>query len=164
MNEDIRNESSKRQRSEDLALADDVFSDFYIFPSSPRLLSHFENITDSQSSEYHPLGLDENRLSTTDNLTHNPSGDNSFFTTSLNSSQRTNNVDVMEVHNIESDRIYDYTRFADSPKTLEERLVELQNLDEHFDLTKYERNNNQTCGRAFHDIQTFHSLVPGLET
>lgn len=121
---------------------------------------------ESESSEYHPLGIHENRLCITDNLTHNSSGDpNLFFTSNLNNiSQRTNDVDIMEVSNVDSDEICDYERFVDSPKTLEDRLVELESLDAHFDLTKYERNNNQTCGRAFHDIQTFHSLVPGLET
>ncbi|KAI4481239.1 hypothetical protein M0802_014018 [Mischocyttarus mexicanus] len=71
---------------------------------------------------------------------------------------------IMEVGDVDPDRLCDFARFADSAKTLEERLVELQSLDEHFDLAKFERNNNQSCGRAFHDIQTFHSLVPGLET
>lgn len=72
---------------------------------------------------------------------------------------------AMEVGDVvDPDRICDFARFADSAKTLEERLAELQTLDEHFDLAKFERNNNQSCGRAFHDIQTFHSLVPGLET
>ncbi|XP_036140886.1 uncharacterized protein LOC105833277 isoform X2 [Monomorium pharaonis] len=74
-------------------------------------------------------------------------------------------TDMMEVADVvDPDRLCDFSRFADSAKTLEERLAELQSLDEHFDLTKFERNNNQSCGRAFHDIQTFHSLVPGLET
>lgn len=72
---------------------------------------------------------------------------------------------IMEASDVvDPDRICDFARFADSAKSLEERLVELQSLDEHFDLAKFERNNNQSCGRAFHDIQTFHSLVPGLET
>ena len=164
MNEDVRNESLKRQRVDDLALQDDVFSDFYIIPSTPRLLSHFDNMTDSQSSEYRPLGFHESRLSSTETLNHSPSGDNDFFASTLNSTQRTNDVNMMEVNDVDSDRICDYTRFTDSTKTLEERLVELQTLDEHFDLTKFERNNSQSCGRAFHDIQTFHSLVPGLET
>lgn len=81
-------------------------------------------------------------------------------------SRDTLSSDMMEVADVgcDSDRICDFARFTDSTKTLEERLVELQSLDEHFDLTKFERNNNQSCGRAFHDIQTFHSLVPGLET
>lgn len=83
----------------------------------------------------------------------------------LTSVIRSSDVGMMEASDVvDPDRICDFARFADSTKTLEERLVELQSLDEHFDLAKFERNNNQSCGRAFHDIQTFHSLVPGLET
>ncbi|XP_008557380.1 uncharacterized protein LOC103578175 isoform X1 [Microplitis demolitor] len=161
--------SPKRQRHDDLDLQDEVFSDFYILPPSPRLLSHIDDLPDQQTENslgsYHQH---DNRLgSTSDRSTTSA---NIFTTdivdTSLSSIGRsTDSINLMDVTDVgcDTDRICDFPRFSDS-KTLEERFVELHSLDEHFDLTKFERNNNQSCGRAFHDIQTFHSLVPGLET
>ncbi|KAF7996585.1 hypothetical protein HCN44_002231 [Aphidius gifuensis] len=158
------NPSPKRQRHDDLDLQDDVFSDFYIIPSTPsRYLS--ESQTDHSLNNYH-----DNRL---DNRTSSSSSSSSLFTTTNdmdtqmtigNRSTDQMNNHLMDVNDLGCDRICDFSRFADTAKTLEERLVELHSLDEHFDLTKFERNNNQSCGRAFHDIQTFHNLVPGLET
>lgn len=213
--------SSKRHRHDDLDLQDDVFSDFYILPPTPRLLSHIDEIqSDVVASHHngnHHLGFPEDRLSddggggssssSSDGGGGGGGGSGSGGSDSGNgvadvrlnctssTSTTTNGVDnatnchsvlfpvvvghlddasvqlsrqgtdMMEVVDVvDPDRLCDFSRFADSTKTLEERLAELQSLDEHFDLTKFERNNNQSCGRAFHDIQTFHSLVPGLET
>ncbi|KAG8042329.1 hypothetical protein G9C98_004963 [Cotesia typhae] len=161
--------SPKRQRHDDLDLQDEVFSDFYILPPTPRLLSHIDDLPDQQSdnslASYHQhdnrLGSTSERSTTSSNLF---SAD--IVDTSLSSIGRsTDSISLMDVTDVggDTDRICDFSRFSDS-KTLEERLVEFHSLDEHFDLTKFERNNNQSCGRAFHDIQTFHSLVPGLET
>lgn len=171
LSDNERSENSKRQKSSDIALQEDVFSDFYILPSSPRLLPHFDNIAEAQTSDYRPIEMFDNRLGmetyntnyNTVYSTHNTSLDNTVFTP-LNNSPRNNTVDLMEMNEIDSERICGYARFTDSSKSLEEHLAELQTLDEQFDLAKFERNNNQSCGRAFHDIQTFHSLVPGLET
>lgn len=191
LGDDIRNEglSPKRQRHDDLDLQDDVFSDFYILPPTPRLLSHIDEVQE-QDSHHHHLVYSEDRLgsvdvrpgttiisTTTANTTTNTvAGTNCcgsvLFPTDLDEASaqlssvtRPGDVGMMEVADVvDPDRICDFARFADSAKSLEERLVELQSLDEHFDLAKFERNNNQSCGRAFHDIQTFHSLVPGLET
>ncbi|XP_039307987.1 uncharacterized protein LOC105193588 [Solenopsis invicta] len=187
--------SSKRHRHDDLDLQDDVFSDFYILPPTPRLLSHIDEIqSDVVASHHngnHHLGFPEDRLgsdsgngvadvrlnctsstSTTTNGVDNATNCHSvLFPVVVGhlddasvqlSRQGTDMMEVVDV--VDPDRLCDFSRFADSTKTLEERLAELQSLDEHFDLTKFERNNNQSCGRAFHDIQTFHSLVPGLET
>ncbi|XP_015115969.1 uncharacterized protein LOC107040404 [Diachasma alloeum] len=157
--------TSKRQRhDDDLDLQDDVFSDFYILPPTPRLLAHPE---DPQ--------LQENSSNTLDNYHNrhesprmtNTTNNNSLFITDDMSSLPCDQQPTIMMDSTEIDceeRICDFSRFTDSTKSLEERLAELQTLDEHFDLTKFERNNNQSCGRAFHDIQTFHSLVPGLET
>lgn len=195
LSDDTRNDgiSPKRQRHDDLDLQDDVFSDFYILPPTPRLLSHIDEIQEPESPHHHHLVYPEDRLGSVDvrsattiiststaNTTTNNSTSTSannccnsiMFSTELDgaSSQltsviRSSDVGMMEASDVvDPDRICDFARFADSTKTLEERLVELQSLDEHFDLAKFERNNNQSCGRAFHDIQTFHSLVPGLET
>ncbi|XP_043503058.1 uncharacterized protein LOC122524717 isoform X2 [Polistes fuscatus] len=214
--DDIRNDglSTKRQRHDDLDLQDDVFSDFYILPPTPRLLSHIDDVHDAESAHHH-LVYSEDRLggtidvsdptnlidpTSTANVTstttttptipvavssptstttitgnvHNSCNNSGFFSTDLDvdpstqlssATRSSTDVSMMEVGDVvDPDRICDFARFADSAKTLEERLVELQSLDEHFDLAKFERNNNQSCGRAFHDIQTFHSLVPGLET
>lgn len=162
--------SPKRQRHDELDLQDDVFSDFYILPPTPRLLSHIDDVPEPQSphslQNYH-----EDRLSSSETRGVSSTGTSGLYCSSdlVDSSQlagigsRSTDVSLMDVSD-EADRICDFARFADSAKTLEERLVELQSLDEHFDLAKFERNNNQSCGRAFHDIQTFHSLVPGLET
>ncbi|XP_011312949.1 uncharacterized protein [Fopius arisanus] len=155
--------TSKRQRHDDLDLQDDVFSDFYILPPTPRLLSHSE---DSQLQETSSSTLDsyhsrhESPRMTTTNT-------NSLFISDDISSLPCGSQPAIMMDSTEiecEERICDFARFTDSTKSLEERLVDLQSLDEHFDLTKFERNNNQSCGRAFHDIQTFHSLVPGLET
>ncbi|XP_012227380.1 uncharacterized protein [Linepithema humile] len=192
--DDSRNDglSSKRQRHDDLDLQDDVFSDFYILPPTPRLLSHIDEIQPepeaSHHSNNHHLGFPEDRLGGGVVDVRSDSGisntNNSSNTTTTNDSNTSCHsvlfpgdlddanaqlsrpgTDLMEVADVvDPDRLCDFARFADSAKTLEERLAELQSLDEHFDLTKFERNNNQSCGRAFHDIQTFHSLVPGLET
>ena len=190
LSEDSRNEglSPKRQRHDDLDLQDDVFSDFYILPPTPRLLSHIDEVQEPESPHHHHLVYSEDRLgsvdvrsgttiigSSTANTTTSggtqPSGCCSpvMFPGELDDSgtqlTRSSDVGMMEASDVvDPDRICDFARFADSAKSLEERLVELQSLDEHFDLAKFERNNNQSCGRAFHDIQTFHSLVPGLET
>ncbi|XP_076648199.1 uncharacterized protein LOC143356411 isoform X2 [Halictus rubicundus] len=203
---------SKRQRHDDLDLQDDVFSDFYILPPTPRLLSHIDEVQEPESPHHHHLVYPEDRLGSVDvrssttmiststaNTTtssnnsnannasnaSNTANNNSTTTTSSccsssvmfpseledsgaqlnNVVARSGDVGMMETSDVvDPDRICDFARFADSAKSLEERLVELQSLDEHFDLAKFERNNNQSCGRAFHDIQTFHSLVPGLET
>ncbi|XP_034951224.1 uncharacterized protein [Chelonus insularis] len=171
LGEDLRGSESlspKRQRHDDLDLQDDVFSDFYILPPTPRLLSHIDDLPEPQT-EHSLQNYHDNRLgSTSDTRSTTPS---SLFSpdivdTSQLSIGRPTDLNLMDVTDVgcDSDRICDFARFADSAKTLEERLVELQSLDEHFDLSKIERNNNQSCGRAFHDIQTFHSLVPGLET
>lgn len=185
--------SCKRHRHDDLDLQDDVF-DFYILPPTPRLLSHIDEpeAVASHHNGNHHLGFPEDRLSdgmadvrsngtiigTSSTSTTNGNGVDSA-TTSCHSvlfpvvgdlddasvQLSRSGTDMMEVADVvDPDRLCDFSRFADSAKTLEERLAELQSLDEHFDLTKFERNNNQSCGRAFHDIQTFHSLVPGLET
>lgn len=215
LSEDARNDGlgSKRQRHDDLDLQDDVFSDFYILPPTPRLLSHIDEVQEPESPHHHHLVYPEDRLGTVDvrsssttmiststaNTTtsnsnsnannasnaSNTANNNSTTTTSSccsssvmfpselddsgaqlnNVVARSGDVSMMETSDVvDPDRICDFARFADSAKSLEERLVELQSLDEHFDLAKFERNNNQSCGRAFHDIQTFHSLVPGLET
>ncbi|XP_018377251.1 PREDICTED: uncharacterized protein LOC108770258 [Trachymyrmex cornetzi] len=196
--DDSRNDelNSKRHRHDDLDLQDDVFSDFYILPPTPRLLSHIDEIQPeavvSHHNGNHHLGFPEDRLSggvadvrsngtiistSSTSTTTNGIGVDSATSchsvlfpvvgdlddTSVQLSR--SGTDMMEVADVvDPDRLCDFSRFADSAKTLEERLAELQSLDEHFDLTKFERNNNQSCGRAFHDIQTFHSLVPGLET
>ncbi|XP_012154493.1 uncharacterized protein LOC100883204 isoform X2 [Megachile rotundata] len=197
LNEDARNEGlggAKRQRHDDLDLQDDVFSDFYILPPTPRLLSHIDEVQQPESPHHHHhLVYPEDRLgsvearsgssivstssaNTTNTSTSSAnsccnsvifpgSGGAGETNSQLNSVSRSNDVGMMEASDVvDPDRICDFARFADSAKSLEERLVELQSLDEHFDLAKFERNNNQSCGRAFHDIQTFHSLVPGLET
>lgn len=190
LSEDSRNEglSPKRQRHDDLDLQDDVFSDFYILPPTPRLLSHIDEVQEPETPHHHHLVYPEDRLgsvdvrsgttiigSSTANTTTSggtqPSGccNPVMFPGELDDSgsqlTRSSDVGMMEASDVvDPDRICDFARFADSAKSLEERLVELQSLDEHFDLAKFERNNNQSCGRAFHDIQTFHSLVPGLET
>ncbi|XP_043672534.1 uncharacterized protein LOC122631205 isoform X1 [Vespula pensylvanica] len=210
--DDTRNDglSTKRQRHDELDLQDDVFSDFYILPPTPRLLSHIDDVHDAESAHHH-LVYSEDRLggtvdvrgptnmvdhtSTTNvtsttttptiqaasptatttmtpNVNTNSCNNSVLFPADLDDpstqlASRSTDVGMMEVADVvgcDPDRICDFARFADSAKTLEERLVELQSLDEHFDLAKFERNNNQSCGRAFHDIQTFHSLVPGLET
>nr|XP_050854461.1 uncharacterized protein LOC127065727 isoform X2 [Vespula vulgaris] len=210
--DDTRNDglSTKRQRHDELDLQDDVFSDFYILPPTPRLLSHIDDVHDAESAHHH-LVYPEDRLggtvdvrgptnmvdhtSTTNvtsttttptiqaasptatttmtpNVNTNSCNNSVLFPADLDDpstqlASRSTDVGMMEVADVvgcDPDRICDFARFADSAKTLEERLVELQSLDEHFDLAKFERNNNQSCGRAFHDIQTFHSLVPGLET
>lgn len=177
-------QSLKRQRHDDLDLQDDVFSDFYILPPTPRLLSHIDDIPEPQSdhslNNYHDNRLDNHNstnptsslssvttATTTTTLSSSSSSPNIFSPTNDDIGIRsTDQMTLMDVTDVgcDNDRICDFSRFADSTKSLEERLVELQSLDEHFDLTKFERNNNQSCGRAFHDIQTFHSLVPGLET
>ncbi|XP_017878689.1 uncharacterized protein LOC108624119 isoform X2 [Ceratina calcarata] len=194
LNDDTRSEgiAPKRQRHDDLDLQDDVFSDFYIVPPTPRLLSQIDEVQDSDSTHHHHhLVYPEDRLGSMDvrsasmisTSTAHPTTNNT--NTSANSCcnsvmfpadlvdpsspligvTRSSDVSMMEASDVvDPDRICDFARFADSAKSLEERLVELQSLDEHFDLAKFERNNNQSCGRAFHDIQTFHSLVPGLET
>lgn len=199
MNDDTRNDSvsPKRERHDDLDLQDDVFSDFYILPPTPRLLSHIDEVQEPESPHHHHLVYSEDRLGTVDvrstttiissstantttttTSTSNSSTSTSsccnpvMFPTELDdaSSQlagvaRSADVGMMETSDVvDPDRICDFARFADSTKSLEERLADLQSLDEHFELVKFERNNNQSCGRAFHDIQTFHSLVPGLET
>lgn len=158
MGEELQeSESPKRQRHDDDM--DDVFSDFYILPPTPRLLSHIDDQSTTQSEHslqnYHHH---DNRLIGT--------GDRSTSSTNLFSTDIVDATSLMDVVDVgcDTDRICDFARLTDSAKTLEERIVELQSLDEHFDLSKFERNNNQSCGRAFHDIQTFHSLVPGLET
>lgn len=213
--DDTRNDglSTKRQRHDDLDLQDDVFSDFYILPPTPRLLSHIDDVHETESAHHH-LVYSEDRLggtvdvrgasnmvnptamnaisttaatTTATTTTSLPSSPTASMTVNVNANtcnnsvlfpadlddpstqlaSRSADVGMMEVADVvgcDPDRICDFARFADSAKTLEERLVELQSLDEHFDLAKFERNNNQSCGRAFHDIQTFHSLVPGLET
>ncbi|XP_011692541.1 PREDICTED: uncharacterized protein LOC105452799 isoform X2 [Wasmannia auropunctata] len=194
--DDSRNDglNSKRHRHDDLDLQDDVFSDFYILPPTPRLLSHIDEIQSEAVASHHNdnrhLDFSEDRLSSgvadvrpngtiisTSSTSTNGNGVDSTTSchsmlfpgvgdlddTSVQLSRP--GTDMMEVADVvDPDRLCDFSRFADSAKTLEERLAELQSLDEHFDLTKFERNNNQSCGRAFHDIQTFHSLVPGLET
>lgn len=217
LSEDARSDGlgPKRQRHDDLDLQDDVFSDFYILPPTPRLLSHIDEVQEPETPHHHHLVYPEDRLGTVDvrsssttmiststantttssssnsnannpsNASNTANNNNSTTTTSsccstsvmfpselddsgaqLNSVvARSGDVGMMEASDVvDPDRICDFARFADSAKSLEERLVELQSLDEHFDLAKFERNNNQSCGRAFHDIQTFHSLVPGLET
>ncbi|KAK0087685.1 hypothetical protein PV325_000342 [Microctonus aethiopoides] len=171
---DSDNSSKKRQdncfalRHDDLDLQDDVFSDFYILPPTPRLLSHIDDLTEPQTEhslqDYHDNRLapsNDNRTTTNTNLFNSDIIDT--VPLSIGRSAEMSLMDVTDV-GCDTDRICDFARFADSAKTLEERLAELQSLDEHFDLSKFERNNNQSCGRAFHDIQTFHSLVPGLET
>jgi len=178
--------SSKRQRHDDLDLQDDVFSDFYILPSIPRLhIDEMQSEPEVSHHNSHHLGFPEDRLSgdvrsdssmsnTSNAITANNAVDsNTSCCTSVlfpvdlvdaDAHLSRPGSDLMEVNDVvDPDRLCDFARFADSAKTLEERLAELQSLDEHFDL-KFERNNNQSCGRAFHDIQTFHSLVPGLET
>ncbi|XP_072752240.1 uncharacterized protein [Anoplolepis gracilipes] len=187
--DDSRNDglSSKRQRHDDLDLQDDVFSDFYILPPTPRLLSHMDELQPepeaSHHNNHHHLGFPEDRLGSGGVIDVRSGSASSISATSVSSNASCHSVlfpedlddasahlsrscaDMMEVADVvDPDRLCDFARFADSAKTLEERLAELQSLDEHFDLTKFERNNNQSCGRAFHDIQTFHSLVPGLET
>ncbi|XP_077261402.1 uncharacterized protein LOC143896999 isoform X2 [Temnothorax americanus] len=192
--DDSRNDglNSKRHRHDDLDLQDDVFSDFYILPPTPRLLSHIDEIQPEPASHHngnHHLDFPEDRLSSgvadvrsngtiISTSTSAMTNGNGVDSTSCHSmlfpvvgdlddasvQLSRSGTDMMEVTDVDPDRLCDFSRFADSAKTLEERLAELQSLDEHFDLTKFERNNNQSCGRAFHDIQTFHSLVPGLET
>lgn len=196
--DDSRNDGlgSKRHRHDDLDLQDDVFSDFYILPPTPRLLSHIDEIQSEPVASHHNgnhhLDFSEDRLSGdvadvrsngaiigTNSTSATTNGNGVDTATSCHSvlfpvvgdldeasvQLSRSGTDMMEVADVvDPDRLCDFSRFADSAKTLEERLAELQSLDEHFDLTKFERNNNQSCGRAFHDIQTFHSLVPGLET
>lgn len=198
--DDSRNDglNSKRHRHDDLDLQDDVFSDFYILPPTPRLLSHIDEIQPEPVASHHHggnhhLGFPEDRLSggvvadvrsngtivSTNSTSTTTNGNDVASATGCHSvlfpvvgdlddanvQLSRPGTDMMEVADVvDPDRLCDFSRFADSAKTLEERLAELQSLDEHFDLTKFERNNNQSCGRAFHDIQTFHSLVPGLET
>ncbi|KZC14483.1 PREDICTED: uncharacterized protein LOC107192523 [Dufourea novaeangliae] len=198
LSDDTRNDvlSPKRQRHDDLDLQDDVFSEFYILPPTPRLLSHIDEVQEPDTTHHHHLVYPEDRLGSVDvrsattmisTSTANTTTSNTSNSTTTTSSSccnpvmfpselddsgaqlthvaRSNDVNMMETSDVvDPDRICDFARFADSAKSLEERLVELQSLDEHFDLAKFERNNNQSCGRAFHDIQTFHSLVPGLET
>ncbi|XP_076756920.1 uncharacterized protein LOC143427015 isoform X2 [Xylocopa sonorina] len=196
LSDDTRNEgiNPKRQRHDELDLQDDVFSDFYILPPTPRLLSHIDEVHEPESPHHHHLVYPEDRLGSVDvrsattiisTSTANTTTSSSSTSTSassccntimfptvlddasgqLNGVAKSSDVSMMEASDVvDPDRICDFARFADSAKSLEERLVELQSLDEHFDLAKFERNNNQSCGRAFHDIQTFHSLVPGLET
>lgn len=175
--EDSRNDGlgSKRQRHDDLDLQDDVFSDFYILQSTPRLLSHIDELQpEPEASHHNHLGFPEDRLgggsvrsgsagiSGTTGVISNTTCHSVLFPEDLddaNAHLARSCSDMMEVADVvDPDRLCDFARFADSA------LAELQSLDEHFDLTKFERNNNQSCGRAFHDIQTFHSLVPGLET
>ena len=160
------NGSSKKQRHDDLDLADEVFSDFYIMPPTPRLPSHMDDVNNQQSTNSLQTFTDD-RLGTSDLRGVTTTGADLLCSELLDSSlgvigSRSSDLSLMDVSD-EADRLCDFTRFADT-KTLEERLVDLQSLDEHFDIAKFERNNNQSCGRAFHDIQTFHSLVPGLET
>ncbi|XP_043283948.1 uncharacterized protein [Venturia canescens] len=164
--------SPKRQRHDDLDLQDDVFSDFYILPPTPRLLSHIDDVPEPQTSPHSIQSYHEDRLCPSElrGVTSSSSSTSNglycsqdLVDSGIGRSGSSNDVSLMDVSD-ETDRICDFARFADSAKSLEERLVELQTLDEHFDLAKFERNNNQSCGRAFHDIQTFHSLVPGLET
>lgn len=184
--------SPKKQRHDDLDFQDDVFSEFYILPSTPRLLSHIDDVVishvdnsvgiingmdvvenrlnvniDSMNSSKSRLNSSDTSLSLTDiaesSLSCNEgplrTSDSRLFSTESGMMDVTNGQDVCD-----PERISEFSRFSDSAKTLEERLVDFQSLDEHYDLSKFERNNNQSCGRAFHDIQTFHSLVPGLET
>lgn len=195
LSDDSRNDgiSPKRQRHDDLDLQDDVFSDFYILPPTPRLLSHIDEVQEPETPHHHHhVVYSEDRLASLDVRSATPNITNTANTITSNSTStsassccnsvifppaiddaaaqltsvtRSSDVAMMEASDVvDPDRICDFARFADSAKSLEERLVELQSLDEHFDLAKFERNNNQSCGRAFHDIQTFHSLVPGLET
>ncbi|XP_043529281.1 uncharacterized protein LOC122538869 [Frieseomelitta varia] len=201
LNDDTSNDgvSPKRERHDDLDLQEDVFSDFYILPPTPRLLSHIDDVQEPESPHHHHLVYSEDRLGTVDvrstttiisSSTANTTISTSTSTSSSNSSTSTSSccnpvmfptelngassqladvarsadVEMMVASDVDPDRICDFARFADSTKSLEERLADLQSLDEHFELVKFERNNNQSCGRAFHDIQTFHSLVPGLET
>ncbi|XP_070162783.1 uncharacterized protein [Polyergus mexicanus] len=187
--DDSRNDglTSKRHRHDDLDLQDDVFSDFYILPPTPRLLSHIDELQPepeaSHHNSHHHLGFPEDRLGGEGVIDVRSGSASNMSATTASSNTSCHSVlfpedlddanahlsrscsDMMEVADVvDPDRLCDFARFADSAKTLEERLAELQSLDEHFDLTKFERNNNQSCGRAFHDIQTFHNLVPGLET
>ncbi|XP_066593407.1 uncharacterized protein [Prorops nasuta] len=179
LSKDSRNDgvSPKRQRHDDLDLQDDVFSNFYILPPTPRLLSQIDEAQDTETERMYfedrlssgsiSIASERTSSSTTSGSTVNGvASTSSFFVSDLDEISRST-TDMMEVADAvgcDADRICDFARFADSAKTLEERLVELQNFEDHFDLAKFERNNNQSCGRAFHDIQTFHSLVPGLET
>ncbi|XP_046749579.1 uncharacterized protein LOC124413195 isoform X2 [Diprion similis] len=190
------NSSPKKQRHDDLDFQDDVFSDFYILPPTPRLLSHIDDVVIPQVDSINDVsinnGMDivENRLNINiDSL--NPtksrlslSDSSSLFLNDIAESSLNCNENLLRTsdsrlfstesammdvttdgHDVcDGERITEFSRFSESAKTLEERLVDLQSLDEHYDLSKFERNNNQSCGRAFHDIQTFHSLVPGLET
>lgn len=177
-----------------------MFSELYILPPTPRLLSHIDDVTQSGSGSFEErLGVvaDSSGVYYSSTPKANGSGTSSNGSQFLKSSdidmystlsQTSSTLDlekvvvssfggcdlsdssqsmmeVVDVVGCEADRICDFARFADSAKSLEERFAaELQSFDDHFDLSKFERNNNQSCGRAFHDIQTFHSLVPGLET
>ncbi|XP_046431169.1 uncharacterized protein LOC124184948 isoform X1 [Neodiprion fabricii] len=188
------NSSPKKQRHDDLDFPDDVFSDFYILPPTPRLLSHIDDVLpdiDSINDLSINNGMDgvENRLNINiDSLNSSKSrlslSDsscqflNDIAESSLNCNEnplRTSDsrlfstescmMDVIDCQDVcDDERITEFARFPEPTKTLEERLIDFQSLDEHYDLSKFERSNSQTCGRAFHDIQTFHSLVPGLET
>lgn len=192
--DDELSSSNKRQRHDDLDLQDDVFSDFYILPSTTRLFSRIDEMQlepEVSHHDSHHLGFPEDRLGggmvdvRSDSGVSNTSGTttpaNNGSTVSdtsccasvlfpgdledVNAHLSRPGTDMMEVNDvIDPDRLCDFARLVDSAKTLEDQLTEFQSLDEHFDLSKFERNNNQSCGRAFHDIQTFHSLVPGLET
>ncbi|XP_012254425.2 uncharacterized protein LOC105685148 isoform X2 [Athalia rosae] len=180
--------SPKKQRHDDLDFQD-VFSEFYILSPTPRLLSHIDDVVmphSDSSDAANAMDVVENRLnmdslnSTKSRLNPSDSGLflNDIAESSLSCSEnplRTSDsrlystesgmMDVTDGQDVcDAERISEFSRFSDSTKTLEERLVDFQSLDEHYDLSKFERNNNQSCGRAFHDIQTFHSLVPGLET
>ncbi|XP_029176419.1 uncharacterized protein LOC114944597 isoform X2 [Nylanderia fulva] len=156
--EDSRNDglSSKRQRHDDLDLQDDVFSDFYILPPTPRLLSHIDELQPEPEASHHHnhhLGFPpEDRLggsvldvrSGSAGISGTTGGTNChsvLFPEDLddaNAHLARSCTDMMEVADVvDPDRLCDFARFADS--ALEERLAELQSLDEHFDLTKFER-------------------------
>lgn len=68
LSDDTRNDgiSPKRQRHDDLDLQDDVFSDFYILPPTPRLLSHIDEIQEPESPHHHHLVYPEDRLGSVD--------------------------------------------------------------------------------------------------
>lgn len=205
---DNNSSSPKKQRHiEDIDFQDDVFSDFYILPPTPRLLSHIDDVIvspnhiDNTDIAINAMEVVENRLNLNIDTLNSTKGlrlgssssnvdsagslflnditdsgltcsDNTLRTSScvsdssrLFSSNDSVIMDVTDGQDVtDTERISEFSRYSESTKTLEERLVDFQSLDEHYDLSKFERNNNQTCGRAFHDIQTFHSLVPGLET
>lgn len=174
-----------------------MFSELYILPPTPRLLSHIDDVTQQSSSsssfedrlaaaadssgyfsssstpikansQYEKIDMYTSLTQTSSSLDLEKVVVSSFgcdLSESHLSASSQSMMEVVDVVGCEADRICDFARFADSAKSLEERFAaELQSFDDHFDLSKFERNNNQSCGRAFHDIQTFHSLVPGLET